>query len=328
MSELENFHEKRNPSIRLQKYIADCGITSRRRAEEYILQGRVLLNGKIVKELGTKVDPDIDLVIVDGNPIDPNSVTKVYLVLNKPRGYVTTLNDPEGRKTVKDLINFLPERIYPVGRLDYLSEGLLIMTNDGEIANMIMHPKHNITKVYEVKVFGSVSFGMLKKIQAGIELDGDFVKPLSVRVVKQLPTKTWLEFRLAEGKNREIRRLCESFGVIIDKLKRVAIEGIHIQGIAPGKCVFLTKKELLKYLGVDHNGNKVSDQKFISLKKSIDVYKKGVMPGTSADDRAFQIFKKETYYQTITVLKEKKEEELAAIPRMPGANEKSNYRKR
>lgn len=297
--------EDQNPTIRLQKYIADCGITSRRSAENYILEGRVQVNGEVVTVLGTKVDPENDVVMVDDRPVDPKAVTKVYLVLNKPRGYLTTLNDPEGRRTVMDLIKFIPERIYPVGRLDYLSEGLLLMTNDGEVANLVMHPRHNITKIYEVKVFGAVNFPLLKKIQAGVEIDGEMIRPSSVRVVEQLPTKTWLEFRLAEGKNREIRKICEAHGITIDKLRRVAIEGLHIQGIAPGKCIFLTKKELYKYLGIDHKGNKIETPKFISAKKTIDVFKKGALPGTSANDRAFRIFKKETYYQTVQSIKEK-----------------------
>ena len=156
--------------VRLQKYIADCGITSRRKAEELIVQGRVEVNGELITELGTKVNAGRDAVVVDGNPIDINRVEKMYLLLNKPRGYVTTLNDPEGRKTVMDLVREISERIYPVGRLDYLSEGLLLLTNDGELANKIMHPSHEVVKVYEVKVFGAVNETILKKLRDGATL--------------------------------------------------------------------------------------------------------------------------------------------------------------
>ena len=146
-----------NQSIRLQKAIADAGITSRRKAEEMILQGRVQVNGEKVRLLGTKVNPDHDAVVVDGDPIDMGRKENIYIVLNKPRGIITSMSDPEGRKTVMDLVQDVTERIYPVGRLDYLSEGLLLMTNDGELANNIIHPREGITKVYEVKVFGAVS---------------------------------------------------------------------------------------------------------------------------------------------------------------------------
>lgn len=300
------------PEIRLQKYIADSGVTSRRKAEAMIVQGLVTVNGEVVTQLGTKVRPEEDVVLVDGKPVDPKAVTKVYLVLNKPRGVMTTVKDPEGRQTVMDLVSFVPERIYPVGRLDYLSEGLLIMTNDGEVANMIMHPRHNITKVYEVKVFGAVTAGLLKKLQLGVHIDGDHVRPHSVRVIEQLPNKTWLEFRLGEGKNREIRRICEAVGLTVDKLRRVAIEGLSVEGIPPGKCVFYTRKQLMKALGLDDKGRKlVVSNKFISPKKTIDLNRKAPKSGTPADDRGFQVFRKGTYYQTIKTLKERKAAEAA-----------------
>ena len=195
--------------IRLQKFIADCGVTSRRKAEDLIACGRVNVNGVVTTVLGTKVDPKEDVVEVDGSLLDINSVEKMYMVLHKPRGYMTTLFDPEDRNTILDLIKEITERVYPVGRLDYLSEGLLLLTNDGEFANTIMHPRYNVVKVYEVKVFGAITPAILKKLRAGVYLDEGFVKPLSVRVVNQLPTKTWLEIRLSDGKNREIRRICE-----------------------------------------------------------------------------------------------------------------------
>ena len=293
--------------VRLQKYIADCGITSRRKAEELIAQGRVKVNGTTTRQLGTKVSPNTDAVEVDGKVADLNSINKVYIVMNKPRSYVTTLNDPEGRKTVLDLCQEISERIYPVGRLDYLSEGLLIMTNDGEIANMIMHPSYDITKVYEVKVFGAITEPLLKKLRGGVELEDGFVKPQSVRVIKQLPTKTWLEFRLGEGKNREIRKMCEACGLTVDKLKRVAIEGLAVEGIAPGKFRYITKRKLLDSLGLNADGTKTGkEREYFSTKKSINIKKKGSQSATAADDKAFAKFRKDTYFDSLKQIKETK----------------------
>lgn len=293
--------------IRLQKFIADCGITSRRKAEELIVQGRVQLNGMTVAQLGTKVNPDSDVVMVDGQVADLNSVKKVYVVMNKPRGYVTTVSDPEGRRTVVDLVREVSERIYPVGRLDYLSEGLLIMTNDGEMANLIMHPRYDITKVYEVKVFGAVGEALLKKLRSGAQLEDGFVKPKSVRIIKQLPTKTWLEFRLGEGKNREIRKICESCGLTVDKLKRVAIGGLVVEGITPGGVRYITKTQLLKAVGLNPDGSKSKDAvEYVSSKKSVNLKKKGAQDCTSADDKAFTKFRKDTYFESIKKIEESK----------------------
>jgi len=295
--------------IRLQKFIADCGITSRRKAEQLITQGRVTINGEVVMELGTKVDPKNDIVLVDGHLADLAAVDQVYLMLHKPRGFVTTLNDPEGRETVMDLVKDVTERIYPVGRLDYLSEGLLIMTNDGEVANMIMHPKFNVTKVYEVKVFGSVTETILNKLRAGVYLEEGFVKPTSVRVIKQLPTKTWLEFRLNEGRNREIRRLCEAVGLTVDKLKRLAVGNLTIEGVAPGKYRVMSKSQMLNAIGLNEDGTLkkvLNAEGFVSSKKTIDLKKKRPQPGTVADDEAFKKFRRETYFESLKQIQENK----------------------
>lgn len=296
-------------SIRLQKFIADCGITSRRKAEGYILDGRVEVNGKVVTELGTKVNPSTDMVTVDGAALEPSAVDKVYVVLNKPRAYMTTLSDPEGRPTVMDLIFGVKQRIFPVGRLDYLSEGLLILTNDGDLANMIMHPRYEVEKVYEVKVFGHVNEALLKKIQRGVMTEDGLLKPKSVRVIEQLPNKTWLEFRLNEGKNREIRKICEAVELTVDKLRRVAIEGLNIQNLAVGQYVFTTRKELLKALGMNEHGAKVALRKFVSAKKTLNVAKVSKIVGKTArpaDDRKFHAFRKESYYETVASIKEVK----------------------
>ncbi|MAF78605.1 MAG: hypothetical protein CME60_10600 [Halobacteriovoraceae bacterium] len=286
--------------------MADAGITSRRKAEEMILQGRVQVNGEKVRLLGTKVNPDHDAVVVDGDPIDMGRKENIYIVLNKPRGIITSMSDPEGRKTVMDLVQDVTERIYPVGRLDYLSEGLLLMTNDGELANNIIHPREGITKVYEVKVFGAVTPDILKKLRGGYQSDVGFLKPKAVRVIKQLKAKTWLEFRLTDGKNREIRRLCEAYGLTVDKLKRVAIGGLTVEGITPGGYRALSKKQLLNLIGIDREGTIISDVEYQSPKKSINLRLKGPQNCTPADDKAFVKFRKDTYFQAIKDIDEKK----------------------
>ena len=273
--------------VRLQKYIADCGITSRRKAEDLITLGRVKVNGTIVTLLGTKVDPSTDTVEVDGALADHRSVNKVYILLHKPRGFVTTVSDPQGRETVMDLIREVSERVYPVGRLDYLSEGLLLLTNDGEMANTVMHPRHEIVKVYEVKIFGILDPQILYKLREGITVDGDFLKPLSVRPLKQLDNKTWIEFRLAEGKNREIRRLCEALDITIDKLRRVAIGNLTINGIAPGRYVYLSKRDI--YNGLNLKSDYFSPKKTVTIKTPRSTEKK------LANDQTYKKYRKDTY---------------------------------
>lgn len=296
-------------TIRLQKVIADCGVTSRRKAEGLILEGRVTVNGNVITELGTKVNPHTDVIQVDGNTIELASIDKIYLVMNKPRAYMTTVSDPEGRPTVMELIYGVKQRIFPVGRLDYLSEGLLILTNDGDLANMIMHPKYEVEKVYEVKVFGHVNEGILAKIKKGVMTEDGLMKPKSVRVIEQLPNKTWLEFRLNEGKNREIRKICDAVDLTVDKLRRVAIGGLNIQSLPVGQYMFTTRKELLKAIGLNEHGERVQNKTFLSAKKSLNPKKMTKIVSKTArpaDDKKFQNFRKENYYETITSIKDTK----------------------
>lgn len=286
-----------NPALlRLQKYIADCGITSRRKAELLITQGRVKLNGKIITQLGAKLNPAEDVIAVDGKIIYRESIHKLYILFHKPRSVVTTLHDPEGRKTVIDFFPMIKQRIYPIGRLDYYSEGLLLLTNDGEIAHKVMHPSSQITKIYEVKVFGAVTAKILQDLKKQHSFPEGPVRPKSVRIIQQLPHKTWLEFRLNEGRNREIRRICETVGLTIDKLKRVAMEALTIQGIAPGEFRFLTKKELESYLGFSQK----KSQRFISQKRTIDVRTKGHQQTRLADDPYYFQYRKENYQKTLS----------------------------
>lgn len=301
-------HSKETHLIRLQKYIADCGVTSRRKAEELIEQGHVRINGKKVTEQGIKVNPQEDTVEVQGKVIDLLTVDHIYLVMNKPRSYVTTVSDPEGRKTVMDLIP-IKTRVYPIGRLDYLSEGLLLFTNDGDFANQIMHPSFGVTKTYEVKIFGKVTDVLLRKLRNGIEDKEEFLKPKSVRVIEQLPNKTWLEFRLEEGKNREIRRICEAAGLTIDKLKRVAIGNLDISKIKPGTWEYLSKADLYKAIGITKDGSKRTDSgEYLSEKKSLDVKKfsKKQKNAKLATAKEFTRYRKDEYYDTLKQQKEKK----------------------
>lgn len=313
-----------SPTVRLQKFIADCGVTSRRKAEHMIVMGEVKVNGLVCRELGTKVNPDLDAVEVNGTILNLMGVEKVYVLLNKPRAVVTTVSDPEGRATVIDYCRGIHSRIYPVGRLDYHSEGLLLLTNDGEMANMIMHPRYDVTKVYEVKIFGNVTESILKKLQNGMQFPEGFVKPKSVRVLEVLPNKTWVEFRLSEGKNREIRRLCEACELTIDKLRRVAIEGLSIQGIAPGSYRELTKKDLMAALGINADGTKKVKTGFVSEKKTINLKDKvsrramlkrrnptGATPKL-ATDPTFTKYRKDKYKETIELHKKIETEKMEA----------------
>ncbi|MFW5887362.1 MAG: pseudouridine synthase [Bacteriovoracia bacterium] len=296
--------------VRLHKAIADSGVTSRRKAEELITEGKVKVNDEVVTTLGTKIDPYKDIVAVDDEVIDLSSNEKIYILLNKPRGYVTTVHDPEGRPTVIDLCRGINTRIFPVGRLDYLSEGLLLLTNDGDLANIILHPRYEVMKVYEVKVFGIVPEDLLRKIKRGVRDDGELLKPHSVRVVKHLNRKTWLEFRLKEGKNREIRRICEAFDLTVDKLKRVAIEGLSIEGIAPGKYSLMDKKQLLKSLNMKENGEKIIKNVYRSSKKTVNAKKRGKSKNTSwANDSKYRKYRKKNYNQTMKSYKNNKKNE-------------------
>lgn len=318
--------------VRLQKYIADCGVTSRRKAEDLILENRVKVNGRTVNVLGTKVDPIEDSVMLNGEIIDSMRVDHRYIVLNKPRGYITTMHDPEGRKTIKDLIP-VKERLFPVGRLDYLSEGLLLVTNDGELANMVMHPRFEVVKTYEVKVFGKVSLPVLKRLRDGIEAHDGSLKPLSVRIIKQLANKTWLEFRLSEGKNREIRRICEACDITIDKLKRVAIGGLSIDGIKPGSWEYINKKDLLRLVGLNKDGSKVKREiSYVSMKKTVNPrkYSKIQKEAKVATDKAHDRYNKGSYYETLRIQKEAKELALSkkAEEGKKGVNFKPSFAKK
>jgi 23S rRNA pseudouridine2605 synthase len=243
------------PTERLQKILAAAGIASRRKAEEIIAAGRVTLNGTIVTEQGTKADPLTDLITVDGKPLK-RAQPFVYFLLNKPKGYVTTVSDPEGRPTVMELLGELKERIYPVGRLDYASEGLLIMTNDGALAQKLTKAGSHIPKTYLVKVSGKPNENAIQKLRAGISIpleDGRRVKtsPAKIRLYQDVENP-WYEVILIEGRNRQIRRMFLEVGFLVEKIKRVQLGPITLD-VPPGKFRPLTKSEVfqLKNLAPD-----------------------------------------------------------------------------
>ena len=227
---------------RLQKVIAEAGIASRRKAEELIVQGQVKVNGKVVTELGTKVS-DKDEVMVNNKPIAKES--KEYYLLNKPRGVVTTTNDDKNRKTVINYIN-TDARIYPVGRLDYDTTGAILLTNDGEFANIITHPKSEIDKVYVAKLNGIIKGEQINKLKDGIELDGVKVKPSRVKLkkVNQENNTSTVEIIIHEGKNHQVKRMFEAVGILVDKLKRERIGIFNLEGLQSGEYRKLTPKEV------------------------------------------------------------------------------------
>lgn len=230
--------------IRLQKFFTDCGIMSRRAAEEEIRKGLVSVNGRPAA-LGTKIDPGTDCVTYQGRRIcAPAKKEYVYIILNKPRGYATTTADPHEKKCVMDLVADVKERVYPVGRLDKVSEGLLLLTNDGELANRLTHPKHEIPKIYRVKVDGSVTEEQLQTLNSPLTIDGYRIQPAEVRIHALDDTTTTLTFTLYEGRNRQIRKMCEQAGLTVRRLNRIAIGRIKLGGLSVGKWRPLTQEEV------------------------------------------------------------------------------------
>lgn len=228
--------------IRLQKHIADCGAASRRKAEELIIAGKVRVNGRIAS-IGDKVDPKRDKVTVNGkNLIFVKD--KIYIMLNKPRGFVTTMKDELGRKNVSDLVKDAGGRLFPVGRLDKDSEGLLIMTNDGDFANKLTHPSSHVNKTYRVTVGGAVNDEQLDQMSTGIVIEGKKTLPCDVFVAERKPDRTVIIFILNEGRNRQIRKMCEAVGLNVLRLKRIEIAGVKLGMLPQGKWRPLNEKEM------------------------------------------------------------------------------------
>ncbi|PKN78368.1 MAG: pseudouridine synthase [Deltaproteobacteria bacterium HGW-Deltaproteobacteria-1] len=239
---------------RLQKIIASAGIDSRRHAEVLITSGRVSVNGEIVTELGVKADPRKDVIRVDGNTISLET-TRCYIALHKPAEYVTTMSDPQKRPTVADLVKDVPERVYPIGRLDYDSSGLLLLTNDGDFAQKIQHPRFQVPKNYRVKISGRLSREELKQIINGVKLPDTVFKPENLKIEKINDKSTWLSLTLREGKNRIIRRGFEAAGRQVTRLVRESIGKITLAGLKEGQWRNLTGREISQLLN-DSNGQK------------------------------------------------------------------------
>jgi 23S rRNA pseudouridine2605 synthase len=218
---------------RLQKLLSAAGVASRRHAEELILAGRVAVNGRVVRELGSRADPRRDVVTVDGERLASPGPRRTVL-LHKPRGVVSTMSDPEGRPTVRDLVRLLPERLYPVGRLDLQTSGLLLLTNDGTLAARLLAGERGVERVYEVKVDGRPTPRMLERLRRGIRLDAGAPVVAGVHVLREMPTKTWLEMRVRRGHWHVVRRLCETVGLRVDKLVRVAFGPLQLGSLPPG----------------------------------------------------------------------------------------------
>lgn len=230
--------------IRIQKIIAESGICSRRKAEEYISDGRVTVNGRPCK-LGDKALPGKDIIAVDGEKIStPRRRELYYIMLNKPRGYVTTMNDELDRKCVTELLGDFPERVYPVGRLDKNSEGLLLLTNDGNFANDIMHPSRHVSKTYRVTVRPDINDDQLVRLASGVEIDGRLTAECSVTVLDKQPGRVVLQMVIHEGRNRQIRKMCEAVGLEVARLKRTSIGPLKLGMLKPGEYRELKADEL------------------------------------------------------------------------------------
>ena len=234
--------------IRLQKHLSECGIASRRKAEELIEQGKVKVNGRPAV-LGMKVDPKRDKVSVRGKNVVPVT-QKVYIMLHKPRGFVTTMNDELDRKCVSDLVKDVGVKLFPVGRLDRNSEGLLFMTNDGEFSNMLTHPSSHVNKTYRVTVAGEVNDEHLARLCGGIELDGRKTLPCDVFVIERRTDRTVLNFIIHEGRNRQIRRMCEAVGLDVLRLKRTEIAGVKLGMLPQGSWRNLNEREMQRLTNI------------------------------------------------------------------------------
>ncbi len=229
---------------RLQKILSAAGVTSRRKAEQLIVEGRVTVNGAIVSELGSRADLDTDHIKVDGKLLHrPKNV--ICLAINKPTGYVTTVSDPEGRPTVMDLVRGVKERVYPVGRLDYASEGLLLLTNDGDLANAVTASANHIAKTYLVKVNGTLTADQEEAFRHGLPVEGRMTRAAGIKMVRRADNP-WYEIRLFEGRTNQIRMMFRHLGLLVEKLKRVRIGSLSLGPLRPGEFRYLDQEEMEK----------------------------------------------------------------------------------
>lgn len=230
---------------RLQKYLASCGVDSRRACEKLIAQGRVQVNGQVVTIQGTKIDPAVDQVTVDGKKVTIEEKS-IYVLLNKPVGYVSTVKDPQNRPTVIDLLQDVQERVFPVGRLDYETEGLLLLTNDGELSYRMTHPKFKVVKTYIATIQGCVSSEKLDQLRNGVMLEDGKTKPAKIKVIRQGKYRTTIEIKISEGRNRQIRRMCKVIGHPVLELRRTSVDKLTLEGVATGEYRYLNQDEILQ----------------------------------------------------------------------------------
>lgn len=231
--------------IRLQKYLAECGVASRRKAEEYILNGKVEVNGKLIKELGTKVNPDEDIVFFNNRKVMKQN-NNIYILLNKPIGYVTTTNDQFNRDTVLDLVKGINQRIVPVGRLDMYTSGALILTNDGDFTYKVTHPSHEITKTYIATLKGIITDEEILELEKGIRIEDYVTRPAKVKILKKDLEKniSRIEITIHEGKNRQVRKMCEAIGRKVTALHRSKIGNIDVKSLKIGEWRYLNTQEI------------------------------------------------------------------------------------
>ena len=229
--------------IRLQKFLSDAGVLSRRAAEVEIQNGNVKVNGRTAT-IGTKIDPKTDLVVLGGKKIVITKQKPVYIMMNKPRGYLCALSDDRGRKCVTELLKGVKERVYPVGRLDLISEGILLLTNDGELTYRLTHPSHEIPKLYRVKVEGIVTEEQMKILSSDLDIDGYRIRPADVDIHKIGEEDTTLSITICEGRNRQIRKMCEQAGLTVKRLNRISIGQLKLNGLSVGKWRYLEPKEI------------------------------------------------------------------------------------
>ncbi|MBW2040293.1 MAG: rRNA pseudouridine synthase [Deltaproteobacteria bacterium] len=231
--------------VRLQKVLSEAGVASRRGGEDLILTGRVSVNGEVIRELGFKADPYLDQIRVDGRLV-PRRCPKVYYLLYKPRRVITSLKDPEGRPTVMDLIPKLKAKVFPVGRLDYDAEGLLLLTNDGELAMKLTHPHYGAPRIYLVKVRGVLTPEEIKRVEKGVKLEDGMGPPLKVTPMRRLTKNSWLRVTLREGRNRVIKRTFAAIHHPVLQLKRIRFASLTLKGLRPGECRPLSPEEIEK----------------------------------------------------------------------------------
>lgn len=228
---------------RLQKIIAKAGIASRRSAEELITNHKVTVNGKVITELGVKVDPTQQRIEVNGKLVNKQE-PKVYIILNKPRGYISTLKDPQKRPIVIDLIKDIKQRVFPVGRLDYHTEGLLLLTNDGDLTQKLLHPRNRVVKTYLVGINGTLTRSDVTKLESGIKLDDGLTAPAKVKFVRGKRDKSWWEITIHEGRKRQVRRMFQNLDRSIHELKRIRFGPLELGKLVPGEYRLLTEREI------------------------------------------------------------------------------------